>query len=483
MTQKLSFVAFILGLVMVISSFTLRQSYEKEMYQLYINEQKGNLLTGWNKNWHDFLIENYDITLDPRAITVEVDRNGKLIDESFFPARSYDRANWQNFDSLSLSNQESFLVSQLNNRNSWDRAIAIKKLSSGEYDFSANNLTLYEQTLIDSNIYKSVSLIFDQINKKFDYSSISTALSFDIVLMRSSSNGVISLIVPSRDYLKNYLLLRFKSQVRVEEIELSDNYFFIKLKSDFNPFKYKSFRDKVLMFSGVVILLLGICLYFIELRNRRSEVLKKVSFLNQLVHEIKTPITGIKLNSELLLRNGHDEELVVALMNSSKRLNDFFEDIVLINKKSNALFLTDMSEEQFKVYLDDILHEFGIKIQFDFSVDRSVSLDKGRVRVILRNLFKNAIRYGKRASFVVYVDDMDLVLRVKDDGPGVALKDSDKIFSEFYRAESAKNSSPDGLGIGLSIVNSLAEQMNTQVRLVNPGEVNAIFEMRIKYGP
>ena len=480
MKQKISLITFILGLILVIFSFTLRESYEKEMYQLYINQQKNNLVKGWTKSWQDYLVQNYKQESDSNAITVKVDRNGKLVDKNFFPTNSKNENDWKQFISLSKIDQKKFLESQLKKNGSWDKALAVKRLHSLDDSYQFKELSLYEMTLVDQKIKESVSLIFTQLKNKSDFSNIENRYTFGDVLMIADKDGVVSLSVPSQNYLTKTMFPAFRTDANVTEIELSANPFNIQIKQGFNPFKFNSVREKTLMGFGFVLLFLAVGLYLLELKNKRLEVLKKVSFLNQLVHEVKTPITGIRLNSELLLKHGHDEELITALMKSSKRLNDFFEDIVLINKGDKSLNLMRLSQSEFQDYLDEIASEFKNKIVITNSIQESVNIDKGRLRVVLRNLLKNAIRYGKRGSLRIELSDNTLKFQVQDEGPGIDLNDSGKIFEEFYRAKSAKNTSPDGLGIGLSIVKNLVTQMNGEIELKNPGKEHALFELRIK---
>ncbi|MDD0852105.1 HAMP domain-containing sensor histidine kinase [Halobacteriovorax sp. GB3] len=480
MNQKISLITFILGLVLVIFSFTLRESYEKEMYQLYINQQKDNLVKGWTKSWQDYLVQNYKVDSDSNVITVKVDRNGKLVDKAFFPTKSKSESDWKQFSSLTKIDQKKFLESQLTKNDSWDKALAVKRLHSNDSSYQFKKLSLYEKTLVDQSIKESVSLIFEQLKNKTDFSNIENRYTFDRVLMKADKDGVVSLSVPSLNYLTKILFPAFRSEANVTEIELSANPFNIQIKQGFNPFKFNSVREKTLMGLGFILLFLAVGLYLLELKNKRLEVLKKVSFLNQLVHEVKTPITGIRLNSELLLKHGHDEELITALMKSSKRLNDFFEDIVLINKGDKSLNLIRLSQSEFQDFLDEIDSEFKNKIVITNSIQESVNIDKGRLRVVLRNLLKNAIRYGKRGTLKMELIDNSLVFQVQDEGPGIDLQDSGKIFEEFYRAKSAKNTSPDGLGIGLSIVKNLVTQMNGEIELKNPGKEHALFELRIK---
>ncbi len=478
MKQKISLFLFILGLGLVVVSFGLRESYEKEMYQLYIDQQKENLVEGWTKSWHDFLVNFADGNEIP-GHKIFVDRSGRLLTTDFYPKQSKNSADWSEFHQLSKEKKLSFLKKQFEKNNTWDRAIAVKRWFALTEKAPEIDLSNYEKTLVDQYSKKAYQLLFEQIEKKSDYTNIEDSYQMDLTLVKANEKGEIELFVPHKEFLEQEALRVFEEKNNISEIVLDSNPFELVLKDNFNPLEFSTVREKVFIGIGFIFLISSIGFYFLELRNKKKEVLKKVSFLNQLVHEVKTPITGIRLNSELLKKHGHDEEIIEALLKSSHRLNEFFEDVVLINRDNSSPLYIKLSEDEWNIFIENIASEFNRKIDFSNLVTQSVFIDKGRVRVILRNLLKNAVRYGKKGKCEIYLEDNYLVFKVSDEGPGIALEDSDKIFDEFYRSKTAKNISPDGLGIGLSIVANLAKQMESKVKLVNPGEKNAVFVFKI----
>jgi two-component system phosphate regulon sensor histidine kinase PhoR len=83
-------------------------------------------------------------------------------------------------------------------------------------------------------------------------------------------------------------------------------------------------------------------------------------------------------------------------------------------------------------------------------------------------LTENAIKYGKEQGTVtlqVDVDKDNIVVRVKDDGPGISSEHLSRIFERFYRVEKSRSRDMGGIGLGLAIVKQILEAHNTQIRV------------------
>jgi signal transduction histidine kinase len=74
----------------------------------------------------------------------------------------------------------------------------------------------------------------------------------------------------------------------------------------------------------------------------------------------------------------------------------------------------------------------------------------------LTNLVDNAVKFGRRATIVVE-DGAALVIRVRDEGPGIPLEELERVFEPFYRLESSRNRDTGGTGLGLSIARDVAQ--------------------------
>ena len=137
--------------------------------------------------------------------------------------------------------------------------------------------------------------------------------------MRKSGIGQFILYVPSLEYLESKIFPTFKKKHNTIGASISENPLILELTSTINPFSQSNNKEKLWMLLALIGGLSSAGIFAWDVKLKRREVQNKVSFLNQLVHEVKTPITGIKLNSELLMKYGHDQEIIGALLSSSKK--------------------------------------------------------------------------------------------------------------------------------------------------------------------
>ncbi|MCH1923860.1 HAMP domain-containing histidine kinase [Shewanella sp. C32] len=480
MKSKIALLALVSGLSLLFYTFYVKQLNESKLMSVYLAAQEQNLEAGWNKQWQQRVVDYLNQTQEVvPGYHLTVDRRGKLIGSAFFPAHSESSADWSRFEQLNNVDQKSFLLKQLMKQGSWDRAIAVRKWWQLYQQAPDGLLSPYEQTLIWPEAKTAFDLLFKQLAQRSDYTGVGKQFVLDEVLLKANEIGEVTLFIPKGEYLTTHLLPEFNALNHLGNSKLKQNPLFLQL-DETALFDFDSDFRLLYSIAGIFLCLLALTLYLLELTRQKQQVDKKITFLNQLVHEIKTPLTGMKLNLELLQKYGHDEELLRALIQSSDRLHNLFSDIVLINNPNSEANPILLSAKSFEGFIRQLVDEFDGAITLDFQCRQSVYLETQRLAVVLRNLYKNAVRYGQRGHCSVIFRQGKLQISVTDEGPGVAKSDATHIFSEFFRASSAKQSSPDGLGIGLTIVKKLVTQIGGDIMLANPGKPNATFILTLE---
>lgn len=205
-----------------------------------------------------------------------------------------------------------------------------------------------------------------------------------------------------------------------------------------------------------------------------ENVRSRDEFISIASHELKTPISALKLQTQLIERNirkNPDQSF------SSQQLNDF---ISLFNRQVNRLTelvetmlnVSHISSGQMtlnmhKVNLTELAKEVISLFSPQFQSKSTVSLeaaenievwaDQSRIRQVIENLLTNAIKYGDGKPVVIKLqtEGSHAVLTVEDHGLGIAPEFIDRIFDRFERAISARNIS--GFGLGLYIVKQIVE--------------------------
>lgn len=194
---------------------------------------------------------------------------------------------------------------------------------------------------------------------------------------------------------------------------------------------------------------------------------ERTRILAAMSHDLKTPITRLRLRSELLddaqlrarfTRDLEEMESMVAATLGFLRGLESGEaaepvDIMALLESLQA----------------DIL-ETGGQVTIEGSAQRPYRGQTQALKRCLSNLLENAIQYGKSARVVVEDGEHALRLRIQDQGPGIPPADLERVFEPFCRLEGSRSRTTGGTGLGLTIARSVAEAHNGQLTLRNREE-------------
>lgn len=227
-----------------------------------------------------------------------------------------------------------------------------------------------------------------------------------------------------------------------------------------------------------------------ELRMTQEALQESVrardEFLSIASHELKTPLTSLKLQSQVMIKSINkniipSEEKVMLMASQTdkqiKRLDRLIDDMLDVSRiRSGKLAIM---RETFDLYelvneITDRMRAHFPDIYFpDYSADKKllVHWDKMRIEQVIVNLYTNAIRYGKKNPITVRVghENDNVLIRVIDQGIGIEESVQEKIFSRFERAVNANEIS--GLGLGLFISRQIVLAHNGTIRVESePGK-------------
>lgn len=198
----------------------------------------------------------------------------------------------------------------------------------------------------------------------------------------------------------------------------------------------------------------------------------------EMVHELRSPLTGIVAYSELLLRPNLKSEMIAqsaeTINKEAKRLAQFINDFLDLARLQSGR--TRIARQPVEMH---ILVQEVVRIMQPQATERGVSLtiqvpddlpmvkgDPERLRQVMINLVSNAIKYNRESGQVsIDVDPLDDHLRVqiKDTGRGIPPEALPHLFEKFYRVPDAEGWA-QGTGLGLSIVKQLIEAHGGQIQ-------------------
>jgi signal transduction histidine kinase len=273
----------------------------------------------------------------------------------------------------------------------------------------------------------------------------------------------------------------------------------------------------ILGLSAFGLVLAGLAAYFIrESARDLREARQRVSFANQVSHELKTPLTNIRMYAELLQgslgdgvepaeraegeagRDGaasaretklHEYADVIAA--ESQRLSRLIGNILTFARmERDALRLRrrpHVADETISAAIERFrpaLESQGIEARFTAGAPRRVSLDPDALEQILSNLLSNVEKYAPRSGTVEVSSSQDgptMRVVVADRGPGIPAKHVEDVFVPFRRLSDRLAEGVSGTGLGLSIARDLARLHGGDVRLL-PSASGARFEVVIDTG-
>ncbi len=226
-----------------------------------------------------------------------------------------------------------------------------------------------------------------------------------------------------------------------------------------------------------------------KLEESRQEFVSNVS------HELKTPITSIKVLADSLITQENIpaemyrefmEDIVEEIDRENKIINDLLSLVKLDRKSENILNVTTVNINELLELLLKRLRPLAAKrnIEIVYESFRAVSaeIDEVKLTLALSNLVENAIKYNKDDGWIrvtLNADHKYFYVKIADSGVGIPEDCQDHVFERFYRVDKARSRDTGGTGLGLAITHSSISMHHGTIKLHSrPGE-GTTFTVRI----
>ena len=204
---------------------------------------------------------------------------------------------------------------------------------------------------------------------------------------------------------------------------------------------------------------------FNTMQQRLSRFIsERTRVLTAMSHDLKTPITRMRLRTEML----EDAEA------QAKFVRDLEEMESMVTQTLEFMRDTSASEPvqrvDFMALIESLQNDYrdtGRAVQVRGSVAQPYSGRPLALRRCVANLIENAIRYGERATIDVEDDARAITLRVLDEGPGIPEAELERAFEPFFRGETSRNRETGGTGLGLGIARNIARSHGGDLVLAN----------------
>ncbi len=233
----------------------------------------------------------------------------------------------------------------------------------------------------------------------------------------------------------------------------------------------KSMATMLLLSVLIFTFVIGVLYYSIQSLIRQKKIADiKTDFINNITHELKTPLATLSLATKMLRKNEVKNDLksidttVSTIERQNVRLQKLIDQVL-----NNSLGYNEIELQKetvlTKKYLDTLVDDFvlslttnGVEIERPLGHEKhKISIDKFYLSTAILNILENAVKYGgtKIKVHVKVISSKEFSMAFHDNGEGISKKDQQLLFDKFYRANNKEIHNVKGLGLGLYYSNQI----------------------------
>ncbi len=208
------------------------------------------------------------------------------------------------------------------------------------------------------------------------------------------------------------------------------------------------------------------------------------AFASNASHELRTPLTTIRLRSEALRDDNLDEatsqQYIIEIDDEVRRMGNLVQDLILLSRLDGGRSQPGQEKVDPRQLAHSLLREIQPQAdakQITLTLNAPDSLpfveaSLTHLQIVFRNLLQNSLKYtpaGGQITWQLQVDETNLHAILIDTGQGIAADDLPHLFERFYRANKARTREVDGVGLGLSLVQTVIKLYNGRIQISSPG--------------
>ena len=218
-------------------------------------------------------------------------------------------------------------------------------------------------------------------------------------------------------------------------------------------------------------------------------------FVSNVSHELKTPITSMKvLADSLIMQEGAVpievyEDFMKDIAREVERESEIITDLLTLVKLDQKAAELEIENRSINDLLDLIMKrigpiaaERGIQISLETFKEVRADIDETKLTLAISNLVENAVKYNKDGGWIhvsLNSDDKYFYIKIKDSGEGISEDKISHIFERFYRADKSRSQKVSGTGLGLAITRSAIVMHRGSIKVANNIGPGTIFAVRI----
>ncbi|MBS7525742.1 HAMP domain-containing histidine kinase [Fusibacter paucivorans] len=221
-------------------------------------------------------------------------------------------------------------------------------------------------------------------------------------------------------------------------------------------------------------------------KYRESVEQARNEFIDNMAHDLKTPLTAIKMQVAAI-KDGiitDPDQIAQYLVNIERKadnIDQMLNELKIFSQLVNGDELYELQLLHYAAYVKDVVEEWRfdagaeeIELYFDVQSKAQVRIDPLKFKRVLINIFENALKYVQQRPLQIHiklvVENQKIILSITDNGLGVAEEKLPNLFRQYYRVDDARGQIIPGSGLGLAICKEIVEQHGGDVEAYNSNE-------------
>jgi len=188
----------------------------------------------------------------------------------------------------------------------------------------------------------------------------------------------------------------------------------------------------------------------------------RTRMLAAMSHDLRTPITSLRLQAELI----EDQKMKEKMLHTLDEMQRTTEATLAFSREETS---TEQSRSvDLAALLDSLcqdLTELGLRVHCESGEKYPYTCQPLGLKRAIRNLIENAVLYGRQARVALRQADTEIQIVIHDDGPGIPAAEFDRVFQPFVRLETSRNLVTGGIGLGMSIARSIVRKHGGDISL------------------
>jgi two-component system, OmpR family, sensor histidine kinase CiaH len=237
----------------------------------------------------------------------------------------------------------------------------------------------------------------------------------------------------------------------------------------------------------LILLSIGAVFVYRSVRRQFNVQQQQKNFMMAVTHELKTPISVMKLNLETLQKYNLDADkqkrLLRNTLEETARLNFLTNNILISSQLEGGGYKFSKEELNLSSLVSERIADFRNRFPdrvFDEVIepDADIKGDPLLLQMMVNNLLENAVKYSPKEhpiSTSLKMEGRHIQLKISDQGPGIPDEERKKIFNKFYRVGNEATRKTQGTGLGLYLCSKIADDHNADISVTNNTPAGSTF--------